>query len=289
MARAEAGAGAPAVRACPLGCAEPGSALGELDKTAGFALSRERYTLALCGCGKLVYLSPAPSEADLRAMYVDHGQFGEEYTDAARVKAILDYIGQCFDRLSKAGGWAAPVRVLEVGAGLAWMCRAAKVRDQAHFTVAQDVSPEALAACPWVDRYVQAEVGDPRIAANGPYQLISMTHVIEHLVDPAAVVRKCRALLAADGFIFITAPHRPRGWREGDMQAWRAYSYNHVPAHIQYFSEASMRRLAQASGCELAYWSHDHEGGEAFEAWLAPASTAPRAPWWRRMVASLRG
>jgi SAM-dependent methyltransferase len=285
VARAEA----LAVRGCPLGCAESGSALGELDKTAGFALSRERYTLALCGCGKLVYLSPAPSDADLRAMYVDHGQFGEEYTDASRVKAILDYIGQCFDRLAKAGGWTGPARVLEVGAGLAWMCRAAKARDPANRTVAQDVSPEAVAACPWVDRYVQGDVGDPEIAAQGPFQLISMTHVIEHLVDPVAVVRKCRAQLAADGFIFITAPHRPRGWREGDMDAWRGYSYNHVPAHIQYFSQDSMRRLALAAGCELAYWSHDHEGGEAFEAWLAPARTMPRAPWWRRVAASLRG
>jgi len=263
---------APAVRACPLGCAQPGTSYGTLENTVGYVFSRKGYDLARCGGCQLIYLSPAPTEADLRALYVENGQFGDEYTDPKRVEAILEYIGHCFDRLAKARGWktGAGVRVLEVGAGLAWMCRAAKLRGAQHRTVAQDVSPEAVDACPWVDKYVQGNVSDAAIDPYGPFQLISMTHVIEHLVDPRAVLAECRARLAGDGVIFITAPHRPREWRQGDMDAWRKYSYNHVPAHIQYFSEGSMRRLAEAVGCELAYWSHDHEGGEAFEAWLTP-------------------
>jgi hypothetical protein len=70
--------------------------------------------------------------------------------------------------------------------------------------------------------------------------------------------------------IFVTAPHRPVGWsdRTGEIALWERYSYNHVPAHIQYFSSKSMRRLSEAAGCTLAYWSHDHEEGQAFEAWL---------------------
>src|SRR6187549_1288965 len=46
------------------------------------------------------------------------------------------------------------VAILEVGAGLAWMCRAAKARNAACVTVAQDVSPEAATRCAWVDRYL---------------------------------------------------------------------------------------------------------------------------------------
>lgn len=277
-----------AVRACPLGCPEAGCALGTLEKTAGFALSREAYTLSRCGCGSLVYLSPAPSDDDLRAMYVDHGQFGEEYTDPKRVAAILEYIGGCFDRMASSRGWRGPVRVLEVGAGLAWMCRAAKSRGAHNATVAQDLSPEAAQACPWVDEYVVGTLDDERIVRRGPYQVISMTHVIEHLVDPLAVLAQCRKRIAPDGVMFITAPHRPRDWREGDMEAWRRYSYNHVPAHIQYFAEGSMARLARATGFEVAHWSHEHESGEAFEAWLVPSGVdAPRDTWWRRAARRL--
>ena len=80
------------MRACPLGCREVGAAIGELATTMAMALSRNRYTLARCGCGQLLYLSPAPSPSDLRAMYVEHNQFGDEYTDPRRAASIVGYM-----------------------------------------------------------------------------------------------------------------------------------------------------------------------------------------------------
>ena len=159
------------------------------------------------------------------------------------------------------------------------MCRAAKLRNVASITVAQDVSPEAATRCAWVDHYVQGDIEDARLRLHAPYDVVSLTHVIEHLVDPVAVLRRCVSLLGPDGVAFITAPFRPRGWRDDqpDLERWRAYSYNHVPAHIQYFSQGSMRRLADALGVKLVAWSDRHDAGEAFEAWLAPSDLAQPA------------
>src|SRR5690348_10810778 len=70
-----------AVRPCPLGCPEVGTAIGSLATTMAISLSRSHYTLTRCGCGRLLYLSPAPTASDLHAMYVDERQFGVEYTD----------------------------------------------------------------------------------------------------------------------------------------------------------------------------------------------------------------
>jgi SAM-dependent methyltransferase len=150
------------------------------------------------------------------------------------------------------------------------MCRAAKAVDPNNVTVAQDISPEAVQKCPWVDFYVLGDLLDPRIDQRAPYDVISLTHVIEHLVYPVEVIRRCKSLLRQNGVIFITAPHRPIGWRDGEANVglWEKYSYNHVPAHIQYFSKKSMRALAERSGCGLDHWSHDSEDGQAFEAWL---------------------
>jgi SAM-dependent methyltransferase len=144
--------------------------------------------------------------------------------------------------------------------------------------------------CSLTTHYLQTEVTDSRLAQYGPYDLISMTHVVEHLVEPVAVVSRCRELLAPDGLIFVTAPHRPRGWQDAmpDLTTWTAYSYNHVPAHIQYFSEASLERLATTCNCALVYWSHDHEGGEAFEAWLAHSDAAPARRWLDRVRMAFR-
>jgi 2-polyprenyl-3-methyl-5-hydroxy-6-metoxy-1,4-benzoquinol methylase len=276
------------LRPCPLGCPGVGRPLGDLNVTTGGTLSRTHFTLALCQCGQLLYLSPPPSDSDVNMMYVVQDQFGGyEYSDPIRSKRIVRYMRRCLDRIARMRAWPnnRPLRVLEIGAGLSWMCRAAKSKSVSNVTVAQDISPEAMESCPWVDHYVQGEIDDRRLDAWGPYDVISMTHVIEHLVDVLTVVRRCFSLLAPEGVIFVTAPHRPKGWSDTrpDLTRWIAYSYNHVPAHVQYFSKGSMQRLAAIVGCELVHWSSRHDGGQAFEAWLTNERTSVAERWRRRI------
>jgi SAM-dependent methyltransferase len=260
-------------RDCPVCAGSRATSLGHLKKTFLLDLSRDEWEFAQCKRCDLLFISPEPSAADLQTIYVDSGQFDDAaYTDPARIALIVDYMDSCFRRMVERSGRRAQdrVNVLEVGGGLAWMCRAAKAVNRDNSTVAQDISPEAVDQCPWVDEYVLGDIQDPRLDRRAPYDVISLTHVIEHLVDPVDVIRRCKSLLCARGVIFVTAPHRPIGWKDGasDIALWETYSYNHVPAHIQYFSKKSMRALAERSGCVLDHWSDTSEDGQAFEAWL---------------------
>ena len=119
--------------------------------------------------------------------------------------------------------------------------------------MAQDVSAEVASRYEWVVQYLVCDVSDERLRAMGSYDIISLTHVIEHLVDPVAARHRCKSLLANGGTIFITAPFYPKGWEMGrtTISQWQQYSYNHVPAHIQYFSKKSMRRMTEKAGCTL--------------------------------------
>jgi SAM-dependent methyltransferase len=247
--------------------------IGQLKKTFLLGLSKGEWDFVQCKHCELLYISPEPSDADLRTIYVESGQFDDPaYTDPGRVALIIEYMNGCFRGVVERSGHRAddPVAVLEVGAGLAWMCRAAKAVNPDNVTVALDISPEAVHRCPWVDFYVLSDILDTRLDEHAPYDVISLTHVIEHLVDPVAVIRRCKSLLRQHGVIFVTAPHRPMGWKdsETDIAVWEKYSYNHVPAHIQYFSKKSMRKLSEKAGCTLDRWSHSSEEGQAFEAWL---------------------
>ena len=262
-----------AIRPCPVCGDSRARTIGQLKKNFLLQLSHAEYDFAQCRACELLYISPAPTDADLHAIYVESGQFDDPaYTDPARVALIIEYMNGCFRTLLERTGHATrdAVSVLEVGAGLAWMCRTAKEVSEKNVTVAQDISPEAVGKCPWVDFYILAEIDDARIDERAPYDVISLTHVIEHLVDPVAVIRRCKSLLRDRGVIFVTAPHRPIGWKDStsDIAMWEKYSYNHVPAHIQYFSKKSMRKLSERAGCTLDYWNNDHEQGQAFEAWL---------------------
>jgi len=261
-------------RKCPVCRRKPGGAvIASLDCTVGCKLSRAQFDLRYCQCGELVYLDPAPSDADLRVMYEDSVQFSDAlYTEPARIEVVLEYMRTSFEHVrAHQGAGNSAAKILEVGAGFAWMCRAAKTLRADHFTVAQDVSPEVATSCPWVDRYIRGTVHERAVADLGPYDVISLTHVIEHLVDPVGVIDRCMHVLKDDGVVFVTAPHRPRDWSAGslDGKPWQQYSLLHVPAHVQYFSRGSMQRLARRVGASLVHWDGSHEGGEAFEAWLA--------------------
>jgi len=262
-----------AARSCPVCGKSRARTIGQLKKNFLLSLSQAEWDLVQCQYCELLYISPEPSAADLRTIYVESGQFDDPvYTDPGRVALIIEYMRGCFKGVVERSGHRENdvVAVLEVGAGLAWMCRAAKSVNPNNVTIAQDISPEAVHKCPWVDFYILSDILDTKIDQRAPYDVISLTHVIEHLLDPVAVIRRCKSLLRQHGVIFITAPHRPIGWRDNtsDIALWEKYSYNHVPAHIQYFSMKSMRVLSEQAGCILDYWSHLHEGGQAFEAWL---------------------
>jgi len=263
-------------RACPICATPPGKndLIGYLDATFGGNLAVRRYRLTYCTCNALVYIDPTPSKEDLETMYSKSNQFSSSpYTDPQRVDAIDKYMFASLKRILSARSLplTSPPSVLEVGAGRAWMCRAAKRLDNTCKTTAQDVSAEVAHECEWVDNYLVCDISDPQLDILGPFDIISLTHVIEHLPDPVAATQRCKSLLAKGGTIFITAPHRPEGWQLGKstISEWQQYSYNHVPAHIQYFSRESMQKLAERSGCNLSYWEDGHENGQAFEAWLA--------------------
>jgi SAM-dependent methyltransferase len=268
------GSAAATARACPV-CRDARRlrAMGSLATTGEIVFDRKAYDLVECGRCDLVYLSPMPSGDDLDRIYLGSSQFTDDlYTDPQRVAAILEYMTSCLTRMLARAGKTSRSRIatLEVGAGLAWMARAAKSLNTASATTAQDISGEAAGHCPWVDHYVRGDIRDPRLDAGAPYDVVSLTHVIEHLPEPIPVLARCKALLADGGTILVTAPHRPPGWRRGvsDAALWRTYSYNHVPAHIQYFSRKSMTAFARTVGCELAFFDDRSEGGQAFEAWL---------------------
>jgi len=259
------------MNACCQACGQsshPLQSVGPVPQTQAGCFSSSVFRLEYCPVCEAIRLLPTPTSDDLRLMYQDSLQFDDPtYTDPERVSAILEYYGGCLDRhgMAPRPGEAS----LEVGAGLAWVSRAVRQREPAAVTVAQDVTRECVDICTWVDDY---RVGTIDVLDDARrYRLISLTHVIEHLVDPAAMLRRLAALLTPDGNLFVTAPYRPTGWEPGlAIDAWLDYSYLHVPAHISYLSQAWFERIGAECGLRLVHWDASHEDGQAFEAVLAP-------------------
>lgn len=224
----------------------------------------EQFELVHCRRCDAVYLDPSPTPDDLRVLYEESTQFSDaHYTEPERVADILRYYDHAVRQLGLLP--ASPSsRVLEIGAGLAWVSRVCKEIDPTVVTVAQDVSTECAERCIWVNQYHVGPLAT--LEADEPFQLASMTHVIEHLVDPAAMLGAIAARLAHGGKLFVTAPYRPSGWKaRHGITPWREYTYLHVPAHVTYLSLKWFEFHAPNHGLVVQHWDASHEDGQAFE------------------------
>jgi hypothetical protein len=253
--------------ACGRSC-DGAKMIGPLNRT-GDSPGRN-YDLVECPACGLIYLSPLPLKQEFDDLYINSTQFDSDVYTGERAQLVVEFFQDRLAAICSHLG-AAKLRVLEIGSGLSWMCRAAKIQDPSAITIAQDISHEAMSVCSWVDRFCLGELENVKdqLAELGPYHIISMTHVIEHLTEPTATLALCRELLRPDGYIFITAPFRPLEWEPvRSMTIWESWSYNHVPAHLQYFHAHSMKRCAERAKLNMCHFSDREDHGQALEAWL---------------------
>jgi 2-polyprenyl-3-methyl-5-hydroxy-6-metoxy-1,4-benzoquinol methylase len=244
---------------------------GELSKFNLEACPQE-FDLVECINCSLIYLSYLPKEEIFEQLYKSNRQFdGEAYHGERARKATEFYSDRLRAILDRRLFETKDLKVLEIGAGMSWMSRVAKQAYPSCTTTAQDISSECEDSCDWVDEYVVGDIDEKHdlLTKRGPYDIISLTHAIEHFPFPLRTMRLLVALLESRGTLFITAPHRPKDWMKSQrIEDWRKWSYNHVPAHLQYFSRKSLEVLASNLDLEILFFDSSHEEGQALEVWF---------------------
>lgn len=121
----------------------------------------------------------------------------------SRISLVLETI----DRYARPGG-----RVLDIGCGTGFLLE--RLAELGFSGVGVDLSPESveiaqarLAEIGAADR-LQATVGSAYEPPDGPFDLITITDVLEHLEDPRACLRAARDRLAPGGVVVVSTPNR---------------------------------------------------------------------------------
>lgn len=247
--------------------------IGKLEPTFSFKLNKPPvFELVQCENCTTIYQTPLPTDAILHELYVDTTQFDSSTYVGERNKMVRDFYKECAIKVMNKVGKSSGVKVLEIGSGLSWMCGAVKEVDKQSHTIAQDVTPECKDICTWVDDYIigTCEENFGELKRKGPYDIISLTHVIEHLNFPVDFLIQISQLLSATGVIFITAPYQPPNWNKAknNIEVWKKWSYNHVPAHLQYLMPESIKAISMITNLKVLSYENQHDGGSAFELML---------------------
>jgi 2-polyprenyl-3-methyl-5-hydroxy-6-metoxy-1,4-benzoquinol methylase len=99
-----------------------------------------------------------------------------------------------------------PLRILDVGSADGYL--GLILKERGHYVAGVEREPQlAERARPIYDRFYQVDVDSFEFPDRDEYDLIIFADVLEHLREPAAVLRRCRSALKRDGKIIVSVPN----------------------------------------------------------------------------------
>lgn len=225
------------------------------------------FQLVRCRSCGLVQAADRPDPEALRAYYA-----GYSYEQEA-AWAVTPATEAALDRLATR---LAPYRVsgaaLDVGCGAGVVLRAF----HRHGWAIEGSELSTLAAERLRKEGLRIHVGDLDSLGlkEGTFDVIIMSEILEHLLEPRRVLEEAHRLLRSRGALYLTTPNVDSLSRHLLGAVWRVIE---VPEHLFYFDHHSLRQLLTAVGfTPEKVWS---EGVNPFELWsgLRPARNSAAA------------
>ncbi len=235
-----------AVAACPT-CSDR-----EFHAVEPFADGRIATTYSACGRCGLVAMNPRPTAAESAAYYAAEYWTGRAGDDGARRRKqgrqagfILDFLER---RLGRDGGTPLPElsQILEVGSSFGMTLRRVgdRVARLGGAATLYGIEPgeHAVAAAPDAYRHIRllGRSWEELEGATEPtFDLVIVSHVLEHLDDPVRAAAAVSRRLAPGGALFVEVPN--------------FYGHPSVEyAHNYCFTETSLRNALGRAGLSVA-------------------------------------
>ncbi|MBI4497992.1 MAG: class I SAM-dependent methyltransferase [Chloroflexi bacterium] len=202
----------------------------------------ETFPVVACvHCG-LVFISPRPPVQAIAAYYPD-AYYPLDAEPSPESLAVAEGLCQRVMAWAHAHGHAAP-RVLDVGCGTGVFLHL--VQRAGGQVRGIEMSPSACAYAGI--RYgldVSCGTFDDVALPPGTVDIMTLWHVLEHVHNPLATLRKARDLLAPDGVVLIGLPNFAS--YEARLFGRRWYSLD-APRHLYQFTPATVQALLRQAG-----------------------------------------
>ncbi len=224
---------------------------GKDDETRCFARDLERgegcYDVHFCLRCQVGFTVPFPSSEVLSRLYASSSY---RSNDGTRFNVVLESLVRYFT-----AGKTRKIRkfhkgrgaLLDVGCGRGLFLDIMK-KDGWHVTGVEFNEETAS----YANKVYEIDVITPQSMMAVPdesYDVITIFHVLEHMKDPAAVLRTCRRLLKKHGLLVIAVPN------VSSLQAVLGKSHwfhLDVPYHLYHFTLSGLRRLLLDNSMKIA-------------------------------------
>ena len=209
---------------------------------------RNRYLIATCRTCGLGWLTDPPQGDELAALYSS----GFYEPGPTRVNGLAE-LGHVFNnavRMRLLRG-VARGRLLDVGSGRGRFLAAAKAAGWE--VVGIELEPEMakeLSRRFGIDVVVGTAID---AEAQGPFDVITMWHVLEHLPDPLAALMRASDSLRPEGMLIVSVPNYASAQARLGGDHWLHLD---IPRHIYHFSPDPLSRLVERAGFRVERIGH---------------------------------
>src|SRR5215204_1260775 len=195
--------------------------------------------LVICAECRVVSLGRLPLSAELTDLYAT----GLYVSGAPRGGALVTWFHRMVGALRMRILPGRPGRLADVGSGKGHFLDAAR---RAGWTVLGIEVSEAAAEEARRRYDLTTTVADWADAeASGPFDAITFWHVLEHLPDPVAALRRAHTLLAPGGVVVVGVPNLASWQARVFGDAWLHLD---IPRHIVHFTPETLAMVLSRAG-----------------------------------------
>jgi len=214
------------------------------------------------GCG-LVQTRPIPTSAELAAYYAgvfrEGGRHGAEVATLAefprdnlfyyhRGQSIADLLAPYITER----GLSASPRVLDLGAGFGHLLHAFAERFPTANRTALEISEACFSHLGSLGIQVIQEPTESWLARReGEFDVILLSHVLEHLIYPTDVLSALRERLSPHGLLYVEVPHIPADSLLRFLD--HDWSPRYDEPHLTFFSEPTLKAILSRADLEVLF------------------------------------